>query len=106
MAIWLTENNKVVVQGLTGKQGQFYGLMNRIRHQRGRRNQPEKGGTDCPGVPIFATRARSRRAARRGYLVHHRATALAKDAIIEPPTRVASSSSRDRAIPRKSGVDL
>lgn len=56
MAIWLTEKNKVVVQGLTGKQGQFYGLMNRdygTKIVAG--TNPKKAGTDVDGIPIFAT---------------------------------------------------
>ncbi|MBK9124378.1 MAG: succinate--CoA ligase subunit alpha [Chloroflexi bacterium] len=56
MAIWLTEKNKVVVQGLTGKQGQFYGLMNRdygTKIVAG--TNPKKAGTDIDGIPIFAT---------------------------------------------------
>lgn len=56
MAIWLTENNKVVVQGLTGKTGQFYGLMNRdygTNIVAG--TNPKKAGTDVEGVPIYAT---------------------------------------------------
>ncbi len=56
MAIWLTEANKVVVQGLTGRQGQFYGLMNRdygTNVVAG--TNPKKAGTDVDGIPIFAT---------------------------------------------------
>lgn len=56
MAIWLTENNKVVVQGLTGRQGQFYGLMNRdYGTQIVAGTNPKKAGTDVGGVPVFAT---------------------------------------------------
>jgi succinyl-CoA synthetase alpha subunit len=56
MAIWLTEENKVVVQGLTGKQGQFYGLLNRDYGTNiiaG--TNPKKAGTTVEGIPIFAT---------------------------------------------------
>lgn len=56
MAIWLTEKNKVVVQGLTGKQGQFYGLMNRdygTNIVAG--TNPKKAGTDVNGIPIYAS---------------------------------------------------
>lgn len=56
MAIWLTSENKVVVQGLTGRQGSFYGLMNRdygTNVVAG--TNPKKAGTDVDGIPIFAT---------------------------------------------------
>lgn len=56
MAIWLTEKNKVVVQGLTGRQGQFYGLMNRdYGTQILAGTNPKKAGTDVDGIPIFGT---------------------------------------------------
>jgi succinyl-CoA synthetase alpha subunit len=84
MAIWLTENNKVVVQGLTGKQGQFYGLMNK---EYGTNvvagTNPKKAGTDVAGVPIFATvrEAVEQVGADTSFIIVP--PALAKDAIIE-----------------------
>jgi succinyl-CoA synthetase alpha subunit len=84
MAIWLTENNKVVVQGLTGKQGQFYGLMNK---EYGTNvvagTNPKKAGTDVAGVPIFATvrEAVEKVGADTSFIIVP--PALAKDAIIE-----------------------
>jgi succinyl-CoA synthetase alpha subunit len=84
MAIWLTENNKVVVQGLTGKQGQFYGLMNK---EYGTNvvagTNPKKAGTDVAGVPIFATvrEAVEKAGADTSFIIVP--PALAKDAIIE-----------------------
>jgi succinyl-CoA synthetase alpha subunit len=84
MAIWLTENNKVVVQGLTGKQGQFYGLMNK---EYGTKvvagTNPKKAGTDVAGVPIFATvrEAVEKAGADTSFIIVP--PALAKDAIIE-----------------------
>lgn len=84
MAIWLTENNKVVVQGLTGKQGQFYGLMNK---EYGTNvvagTNPKKAGTDVAGVPIFATvrEAVEQAGADTSFIIVP--PALAKDAIIE-----------------------
>lgn len=56
MAIFLDENSRVVVQGLTGKQGQFYGLRNRdygTKVVAG--TNPSKAGTDVDGIPIYAT---------------------------------------------------
>lgn len=56
MAIWLDETSKVVVQGLTGSQGQFYGLRNRAYGTdvvAG--TNPKKAGSDVDGIPIYAT---------------------------------------------------
>lgn len=56
MAIYLDENSKVVVQGLTGKQGQFYGLRNRAYGTNIVAGvNPRKPGTDVEGIPIYAT---------------------------------------------------
>ncbi|NDJ62919.1 MAG: succinate--CoA ligase subunit alpha [Chloroflexi bacterium] len=56
MAIWADETTKVVVQGLTGKQGRYYGLRNRAYGTdvvAG--TNPKKAGEDVEGVPIYAT---------------------------------------------------
>ena len=56
MAIFLDENSKVVVQGLTGSQGQFYGLRNRAYGTNiVAGTNPRKAGTDVEGIPIYAT---------------------------------------------------
>ena len=56
MAIYLDENSKVVVQGLTGKQGQFYGLRNRAYGTNIVAGvNPRKPGTDVEGIPIYAS---------------------------------------------------
>jgi succinyl-CoA synthetase alpha subunit len=56
MAVFLTEKNRVVVAGLTGKQGQFYGLRNRAYGtQIVAGTNPKKAGENVDGVPIFAT---------------------------------------------------
>lgn len=56
MAIWLDENSKVVVQGLTGSQGKYYGLLNR---EYGTKvvagTNPRKAGENVEGIPIYAT---------------------------------------------------
>lgn len=56
MAVFLTEKNRVVVAGLTGKQGQFYGLRNRAygTHIVAGTN-PKKAGENVDGIPIYAT---------------------------------------------------
>lgn len=56
MAIFVDENTRVVVQGLTGKQGQFYGLRNRdYGTQIVAGTNPRKAGTDVDGIPIYGT---------------------------------------------------
>lgn len=56
MAIFVDENTRVVVQGLTGTQGQFYGLRNRdYGTQVVAGTNPKKAGTDVDGIPIFAS---------------------------------------------------
>ena len=74
MAIFADENSKVVVQGLTGSQGRFYGLRNRdygTKVVAG--TNPRKAGTDVEGIPVYATVAEAVRESGREYRVHHRA---------------------------------
>lgn len=56
MAIWVDENTKVVVQGLTGSQGKYYGLLNQSYGTNVvAGTNPRKAGTDVEGIPIYAT---------------------------------------------------
>lgn len=56
MAIWVGADTKVVVQGLTGSQGRYYGLLNRdYGTQVVAGTNPRKAGTDVEGIPIYAT---------------------------------------------------
>src|SRR5215469_9505835 len=56
MAIFADENTKVVVQGLTGRQGRFYGLRNRAYGTKVvAGTNIQKAGTDVEGIPIFGT---------------------------------------------------
>ncbi len=56
MAIFLDDKSRVVVQGLTGKQGQFYGLRNKAYGTNiVAGTNPKKAGTDVEGIPIYAT---------------------------------------------------
>ncbi len=56
MSIFVDENTKVIVQGLTGRQGRFHGLRNRdYGTQVVAGVTPGKGGTDIEGIPIFDT---------------------------------------------------
>ncbi len=56
MSIFVDENTKVVVQGLTGGQGRFHGLRNRDYGTKVVAGvTPGKGGTDVDGMPVFDT---------------------------------------------------
>jgi len=56
MAILIDESTRLVVQGLTGKEGQFHGFRNRDYGTKLVAGvTPGKGGTDLEGVPIFNT---------------------------------------------------
>jgi succinyl-CoA synthetase alpha subunit len=55
VSIFVDENTKVVVQGLTGGQGRFHGLRNRdygTKVVAG--TSPSKAGTDVDGIPVYA----------------------------------------------------
>ena len=55
-AIFVDENTKVVVQGLTGGQGRFHGLRNRAYGTQVVAGvTPGKGGQDVEGIPVFDT---------------------------------------------------
>jgi succinyl-CoA synthetase alpha subunit len=56
VSILVNQDTKVLVQGLTGNQGKFYGLRNRAYGTQvvaGVRQG--KGGTDVEGIPVFDT---------------------------------------------------
>jgi succinyl-CoA synthetase alpha subunit len=56
MAIFVDQNTKVLVQGLTGGQGRYHGLRNRdYGTQVVAGVTPGKGGTDVEGIPVFDT---------------------------------------------------
>src|SRR5690348_18143350 len=56
MSIYVDENTKVVVQGLTGGQGRFHGLRNKAYGTKVVAGvTPGKGGQDVEGIPIFDT---------------------------------------------------
>jgi succinyl-CoA synthetase alpha subunit len=54
MAIFVNENTKVIVQGLTGGQGRFHGLRNRAYGTQVVGGvTPGKSGQDVEGIPVF-----------------------------------------------------
>ena len=73
MAIFIDQDTKVVVQGLTGGQGRFHGLRNRdYGTQVVAGVTPGKGGQDVDGDPRLRLRGRSGRRHRRRCLVRRR----------------------------------
>ncbi|MCE7884196.1 MAG: succinate--CoA ligase subunit alpha [Actinobacteria bacterium ATB1] len=56
MAIYVDANTKVVVSGLTGKEGRFHALRNRAYGTQVVAGvTPGKGGQDVEGIPVFDT---------------------------------------------------
>ncbi len=56
MSIFVDENTKVAVQGLTGSQGRFHGLRNRAYGTKVVAGvTPGKGGSDVEGIPVYDT---------------------------------------------------
>ena len=56
MSIFVDENTKVIVQGLTGGQGRFHGVRNRNYGTKVVGGvSPKKAGTDVEGIPVFAS---------------------------------------------------
>ncbi|HUJ66719.1 MAG TPA: succinate--CoA ligase subunit alpha [Acidimicrobiales bacterium] len=54
MSVFVDENTRVVVQGLTGGQGRFHGLRNKAYGTQVVAGvTPGKGGQDVEGVPVF-----------------------------------------------------
>ena len=54
MAVFVDQNTKVIVQGLTGGQGKYHGLRNRAYGTQVVAGvTPGKGGTDVEGIPVF-----------------------------------------------------
>ena len=56
MAIFVDEDTRLVVQGLTGSEGRFHGLRNRAYGTKVVAGvTPGKGGQDVEGVPVYDT---------------------------------------------------
>jgi succinyl-CoA synthetase alpha subunit len=56
VSVFVDENTKVVVQGLTGGQGRFHGMRNKAYGTKIVAGvTPGKGGQDVEGVPVFDT---------------------------------------------------
>src|SRR2546423_14722852 len=84
MAIWLTADSRVIVQGITGSEG--------TKHTRrmvasgtnvvGGVN-PRKAGSDVDGIPVFATVAEAIKETGADVTVVFVPPAFAKDAVVE-----------------------
>jgi succinyl-CoA synthetase alpha subunit len=84
MAIWLDENTKVVVQGLTGKEGQFHAAKCREYGTKIVAGMtPGKGGTSVDGVPVFNTVAAAKAATGCTASLIFVPPMMAADAILE-----------------------
>ena len=84
MAIWLDERTGVVVQGLTGKEGQFHAAKCREYGTRIVAGvTPGKGGTSVDGVPVFNTVAAARAATGCTASLIFVPPLLAADAVLE-----------------------
>jgi succinyl-CoA synthetase alpha subunit len=56
VSIFVDENTKVIVQGLTGGQGRFHGVRNRDYGTKVVGGvSPKKAGEDVEGIPVFAS---------------------------------------------------
>ena len=84
MAILIDENTRVVVQGLTGREGQFHALRNRdygTNIVAGTR--PGKGGENIESIPIFNTVEEAVKEEGANVAMTFVAPAFAKEAVLE-----------------------
>ena len=84
MAILIDENTRVVVQGLTGREGQFHALRNRdygTKIVAGTR--PGKGGENIESIPIFNTVEEAVKEAGANVAMTFVPPAFAKEAVLE-----------------------
>ena len=84
MAILIDENTKLVVQGLTGKEGRFHAFRDRDYGTRLVAGvTPGKGGTDVDGVPVFDTMEGAVQATGANTAMTFVPPAFASDAVME-----------------------
>jgi succinyl-CoA synthetase alpha subunit len=84
MAIWLNERSKVIVQGITGSEGQKHTrrMVASGTNVVGGVN-PRKAGSDVDGIPVFATVAEAIKETGADVSVVFVPPAFARDAVIE-----------------------
>jgi len=84
VAIFVNENTKLIVQGLTGSQGRYHGLRNRdYGTQVVAGVTPGKGGTVHEGIPVFDTVEQAVAATRANASMIFVPPPFAADAIVE-----------------------
>ena len=84
MSILVTEDTRLVVQGLTGREGTFHAMRNREYGTNVVAGvTPGKGGTDVEGVPIFDTVAAAVEATGANTAMTFVPPRFAADAILE-----------------------
>lgn len=84
MAIWVDEHTRVVVQGLTGKEGQFHAARCREYGTKIVAGMtPGKGGSSVDGTPVFNTVVEARQATGCNASLIFVPPPMAADAIME-----------------------
>jgi len=84
MAIWLDETTRLMVQGITGKEGEFHALGCRdYGTQVVAGVTPGKGGRDVDGIPVFDTVREAREATGADATMIFVPPPFAADAIME-----------------------
>ena len=84
MSIWLDQNTRLIVQGITGKEGEFHALGCRDygTHVVGGVT-PGKGGKDVDGIPVFDSVAEAREATDADATMIFVPPPFAADAVME-----------------------
>jgi succinyl-CoA synthetase alpha subunit len=84
MAIYVDEGTRLVVQGLTGREGRFHAFRNRdYGTELVAGVTPGKGGTDVDGVPVFDTVSQAVEATGANTAMTFVPPAFAADAVLE-----------------------
>jgi succinyl-CoA synthetase alpha subunit len=84
MAIWLDESTRLIVQGITGKEGEFHALGCRDYGTRVVGGvTPGKGGKDVDGIPVFDSVAEARAATDADATMIFVPPPFAADAVME-----------------------
>lgn len=84
MAILINNNTRLLVQGITGKEGRFH---SRLCHEYGTNVvagvTPGKGGTDCDSIPVFNSVKEARKKTQANCSMIFVPPQFAADAILE-----------------------